>query len=57
LDDSTISAYGDTGSVLINTNQYGSPLFVIRGAATESNTKGNILFYVSSSAYDPGTDK
>lgn len=57
LDDSTISAYGKTGSVLLNTNEYGKPLFVIRDANYDKNSKGNTLFYVSSNAYDPVASK
>lgn len=57
LDDSTISAYGKTGSVLLNTNEYGKPLFVIRDANYDKSSKGNTLFYVSSSSYDPVASK
>lgn len=55
LDDSTISAYGKTGSLIINTNKYGQPLFVIRDADYSKTSNGNTLFYVSSNASDPVT--
>jgi hypothetical protein len=55
LDDSTISAYGKTGSLIINTNKYGQPLFVIRDADYSKTSSGNTLFYVSSNASDPVT--